>query len=88
MRRIYRPGTCVDRLRAAGFLEKRDMARLLKISVGTLKTWYRHGFITGNVSDLDQHTVVLDLPIDARPPIRMLDHEMVADTPDYTGRTN
>jgi hypothetical protein len=47
MGRSHRLGTRFDRLRAAGFLDKRAMARLLQISVGTLKTWYRHGLITG-----------------------------------------
>jgi DNA invertase Pin-like site-specific DNA recombinase/ribosome-associated translation inhibitor RaiA len=51
VRRSYRLGTRFDRLRAAGFLDKREMAQLLKISVGTLKTWHRHGLITGKPYD-------------------------------------
>ena len=46
-----RPGTRFDRLRAAGFLDQREMARLLKISVGTLKTWHRSGLITATAYD-------------------------------------
>jgi DNA-binding transcriptional regulator YiaG len=61
MRRSYRLGTRFDRLRAAGFLEKRDMARLLNISVGTLKTWHRRGLITGKAYD-DKGSVLYQLP--------------------------
>ncbi|MBV9595406.1 MAG: recombinase family protein [Chloroflexi bacterium] len=66
MRRSYRLGTRFDRLRAAGLLDKRDMARLLKISVGTLKTWYRHGLITGKAYD-DKGSVLYQPPTGPRP---------------------
>ena len=54
-------GTRFDRLRAAGFLEKREMARLLKISVGTLKTWYGHGLVTAKPYD-DKGSVLYQPP--------------------------
>ena len=61
VRRNYRLGTRFDRLRAAGFLNKYEMARLLKISVGTLKTWRRSGLITATAYD-DKGSVLYQPP--------------------------
>jgi NAD(P)-dependent dehydrogenase (short-subunit alcohol dehydrogenase family) len=45
----------------AGIGPPDDAARLLKISVGTLKTWYRHGLITGKAYD-DKGSVLYQPP--------------------------
>jgi hypothetical protein len=49
------------RLKADGFLDKHEVAKLLNISATTLKTWYRHGSVSAKRYD-DNGSVLYQPP--------------------------
>ncbi|MEP6697957.1 MAG: recombinase family protein [Pseudonocardiales bacterium] len=61
VRRTYRLPNRFDRLRAAGFLDRREIATLLNISPVTVKTWHRHGLVNAKRYD-DKGSVLYQPP--------------------------
>jgi DNA invertase Pin-like site-specific DNA recombinase len=68
VRRNYGLANRFDRLRAAGFLERHEIATLLNISATTLKTWHRHGLV--NATPYDDKGSVLYQPPSGPPPVK------------------
>ena len=68
VRRNYGLANRFARLRAKGFLDKHEIARLLNISATTLKTWHRHGLV--RASPYDEKGSVLYQPPSGPIPIK------------------
>jgi DNA-binding transcriptional regulator YiaG len=69
IRHSHRLRSCYTRLRARGMLTRDEIAARLKVSAGTVKTWARHGLLTGYPCN-DKHERLYEPP-GTNAPIKM-----------------
>ena len=74
IRKAYGLRSRYDRLREAGLLTLRDIAALLSVSTGTVKTWRDRGLLRAHVYN-DKHECLYEHP-GASPPVKAQGHKL------------